>query len=58
MSTRDEIEAMLDDLEQRESKLSDWERKFVASIEEQLRRSGALTETQDEKLTEIWEKAT
>lgn len=58
MSTPDEIETMLDDIEQRESKLSDWERGFVESINEQLGRGGSLTGPQDEKLTEIWERVT
>jgi hypothetical protein len=58
MSTADEIQTMLTDIEQRESKLSDWERTFVDDISAQLGRGRALTEKQDEKLEAIWERVT
>lgn len=58
MSTTDEIQTMLDDLEKRESKLSDWELKFVDDLSVQLGRGQSLTEKQDQKLVEVWERVT
>lgn len=58
MSTPDEISQMLDDLEKRESKLSEWERGFVDDISVQLGRGHALTPKQDETLSRIWERVT
>lgn len=58
MSTTDEIESMISDCQERESKLSDWEVKFIDSISAQIGSGGALTEKQDEKLTAIWERVT
>lgn len=53
-----EHEQMLDDCEQRESRLSDWERQFVDSIGKQLRDGRSLTEKQAARLDEVWNKAT
>lgn len=58
MSTNDEIEQMISDIEARESKLSDWERGFVDSISSSMVRHGRITDTQDAKLTEIWDRVT
>lgn len=58
MSTPDDITQMLADIEQRESKLSDWERGFIDSVGAQLGRGGSLTQKQDETLTTIWERIT
>jgi len=58
MSTPDEINMMLADIEQRESKLSDWERSFVDDISTKLGRGGSLTSGQDNKLQQIWERIT
>lgn len=58
MSTPDEIATMLDDIEKRESKLSDWERSFVDDISVQLGRGNSLTPAQDRKLEQIWERVT
>ena len=58
MSTPDEIEQMLSDIEQRESSLSDWERQFVDDIGVQLGRGNSLTQRQDEKLEQIWNRVT
>jgi len=58
MSTTDEIDQMIEDILQREEKLSEWEASFIDSIESQLRRGRSLTEKQDEKLTAIWERVT
>lgn len=58
MSAADEIAAMLDDVEKRESKLNDWERGFIDSVQTKLGRGRSLTEKEDAKLTEIWERIT
>jgi hypothetical protein len=42
-----------DDLE-----LSEWEDRFLDSIATQLRHGGELSARQDEKLEQIWKKAT
>ena len=53
-----EHEQMIEDCENRESKLSDWERGFIASIGEQLESGRTLSEKQTSRLDSIWEKAT
>lgn len=57
-STHDEHLQMVDDCENRESKLTDWERSFVDSIKDQLGRSRALSDKQAETLDRIWERVT
>lgn len=52
----EEYETMLDDCFRRESKLNDWERKFLHSIAEQLDRG--LSAAQMDKLESIWDKVT
>lgn len=49
---------MCEDCERRESKLTDWERGFTASVKEQLEGGRGLTERQVEKLDAIWERIT
>ena len=49
---------MVADCVQRESKLSDWERSFIDSLENQLANGRALSEKQVARLDEIWEKVT
>lgn len=58
MSTAEEITQMLDDIEKRESRLSDWESGFVDSISNRLREGLNLTDKQDQKLTAIWDRVT
>lgn len=58
MSSPEEIVDMIRDCMERESRLSDWEREFVQSLDEQLGRGKTVTEKQDEKLTSIWERIT
>lgn len=49
---------MIEDCENRESRLSDWERGFVASIADRLQRDQPLSLRQTEKLESIWERVT
>lgn len=53
-----EHEQLIEDCENREEKLSDWERGFIDSIGKQLADGRALTEKQAETLEAIWERVT
>jgi len=53
-----EHEQMVEDCEQRESRLTDWQRGFIDSIGKQLRDGRSLTSKQVEALDDIWERAT
>lgn len=60
-SVSQELEESLvfvEDCEARGARLSEWERKFVESVREQLEKGRSLSEKQVVKLEEIWEKAT
>jgi hypothetical protein len=58
MSNHDEHLTMVQDCEDRESKLTDWERSFVDSLRSQLERDRPLSEKQRETLDRIWERVT
>lgn len=58
MSNHDEHVLMVKDCEQRESKLTDWERGFIDSIGRQLADGRALTDKQAERLDAIWDRIT
>lgn len=49
---------MLTDCENRESRLSDWERGFVDSLRRQIEAGRPPTPKQIETLDNVWEKAT
>jgi len=55
---QDEMIAMIGDCESRESKLTDWEVGFIASLSENIEIGRKLTELQVEKLSNIWERVT
>lgn len=57
-STHEEHRQMVTDCENRESKLTDWERTFIDSIGNQLDASRPLSEKQAETLDRIWERIT
>lgn len=50
----DEINDMIADCINRESKLSDWEIKFIDSIQDK----SYLTQKQYDKLSDIWDRIT
>lgn len=54
----EDIAQMIEDCEARDSKLSEWEQKFIDSIGRQLAKNGSLSQTQLERLEQIWEKVT
>lgn len=53
-----EHQQLVDDCKARESRLSDWERGFVDSIEHQLAAGRTLSPKQSATLDDIWERAT
>ncbi len=54
----DEYLKMIDDCEQRESRLDEWSTNFLDSLKTQLHNGKWPREKQIEKLDEIWERAT
>jgi hypothetical protein len=58
MVDRDEQAQLIEDCENREEKLSDWERGFIDSVGKQLAEGRSLTDKQVERLEEIWERVT
>jgi hypothetical protein len=58
LSNHDEHLTMVEDCENRESKLTDWERSFIDSISKQMADGRALSERQAERLDAIWERVT
>ena len=58
MSDQAEQAQLIEDCENREEKLSDWERGFIDSIGRQLASGVLLTDKQVEKLETIWERVT
>lgn len=53
-----EYQQMIRDCMARESKLSDWERSFIDSLDHRLSGGKPLTDSQKEKLDQIWERVT
>lgn len=59
MSTwADEYLTLLSDCEQRESRLTDWERHFVDSLRRQIEQDRRPNTKQIDTLDGIWERAT
>lgn len=58
MSTTDEIAQMIEDVENRSSKLNDWETGFIDDITVKFGRGKGLSPNEDAKLTEIWDRVT
>lgn len=54
----DDMAQMIEDCENRESKLSEWEQRFISSISRQLERGRGLSVKQVETLETIWERVT
>jgi hypothetical protein len=49
---------LIADCEKRESKLSDWDRGFIDSIQKRLGDNKTLTKKQQDKLSGIWDACT
>lgn len=56
--TNEEADTMIEDCENRESRLGDWARGFVDSVKSQRAAGKTLTEKQADTLESIWNKAT
>jgi hypothetical protein len=54
----DECMQLVEDCENRESRLTEWEQNFVDSIRNRLEQEKPITEKQAKTLDRIWEKAT
>jgi hypothetical protein len=57
-TTHEDHQQMVQDCENRESKLTDWERGFIDSISHQLTNGYRLSENQAGRLDAIWERVT
>ena len=53
-----EHQQMVEDCVARESRLGDWDRNFIDSIDRQLAAGRTLSVKQADKLDEIWQRAT
>jgi hypothetical protein len=49
---------LIEDCEQRESRLTEWDAGFIDSLRSQIENGRAPSPKQIEKLDEIWERAT
>lgn len=54
----EDLMAMVNDCEARESRLSEWECSFIDSVRQQLLSGRRLSAKQVDKLNSIWEQAT
>jgi len=57
-TSQDELEIMLTDIINRESKLTDWELNFIDVISLHIEAKTGLSEKQDETFTRIWHRVT
>lgn len=53
----DEIFILIEDCERRESKLTEWEQKFIQSLSDQMEKT-PLTDKQIQRLERIWKRVT
>jgi hypothetical protein len=58
MSTQTEAQTLIDDCIARESRLTEWEREFVSSIQSQIAEGKTLTRKQVARLAETWDRVT
>lgn len=54
----DEWDTLIQDCENREQRLSDWERQFIDSVRRQIDAGHPLTAKQSDTLNDIWDKVT
>ncbi len=57
MSEDDPLQ-LIEDCENRESRLDDWSVNFIDSLRRQIEAGKSLTLNQRDKLSEVWERAT
>jgi hypothetical protein len=53
-----EATQLIEDCEARESRLTDWERKFIDNVKQQLESGRGLSPRQSELLDTMWERVT
>jgi hypothetical protein len=58
VSNFDEIQQLIEDCTERESRLSDWERQFIDALQVQLHQNRDITAKQEDKLLQIWDRVT
>lgn len=58
MTNDEDPRELVADCINRQSKMTDWEVNFIASLDEQLDQGKSLSERQTEILERIWEKVT
>lgn len=58
MSTLGEIRTMIEECEEHEERLTDWERQFIDSLSKQLANGSFLSIKQDDALVRIWGRVT
>lgn len=54
----DDAVEMIQDCQNWQMKMNEWESNFIASIDEQFGKRGFLTPAQMDKLENIWQKVT
>lgn len=54
----DDTEQMIQDCQNWQTKMNEWEQGFVQSIDEQYTKKGFLSAAQMDKLENIWQKVT
>ncbi len=54
----DDIGQMIEDCQNWQMKMNEWEQNFVQSIDEQYTKKGYLSPAQMDKLEMIWQKVT
>jgi len=55
---REEWETLIEDCENREENLTDWERGFIDNIKRQVLAGHGLSQKQETRLNEIWDRVT
>lgn len=56
--TQDEIATLIEDCENRQSRLTDWERRFIDSLSNQIAAGRPASRKQQAVLDELWERVT
>lgn len=58
MSDDDDYAQLVEDCNNRDTKMTDWEQRFISDMDRRLQQGDVLTERQREKIVEIWERIT
>jgi len=55
---KDELKWIFKDIRERSDQLNEWEEKFIGDVEERFLAGRTLTENQESKLNDIYERVT